>query len=151
MKFRTDLPENGGSKNFLKLKDKESVSGIFRGELFDFFVLWENGKTKVVTEDTPDAKFRFRVNFVMKDGAVYIPKVFEQGANVYRQLAELHEEYDLENTVVKITRNGIGTETTYSLMPLLKQTISKEAMAFIESIQLIGLAHKEEQKETLGF
>jgi hypothetical protein len=151
MNFRKDLPESGGSKNFLKLKDKESISGIFRGDLFEFYVLWENGRSKVVSEDTPEAKFRFKVNFVVKEGSVYVPKIFEQGAMVYRQLAELHDEYDLENTVVKLTRNGTGTETTYSLLPLLKQTITKETLALLESIELLPLLNKEDAKETLGF
>jgi hypothetical protein len=151
MKFRNDLPESGGSKNYLKLKDKESISGIFRGDLMEFYVFWENGRSKVVSQDTPDAKFRFKINFVVKEGAVYVPKIFEQGANVYRQLAELHEEYDLESTVVKLTRNGTGTDTTYSLLPLLKQTITKETMALLETIELLPLANKEEVKDGLGF
>lgn len=142
MQFRKDLPEGGGGKNFLKLKDKESVSGIFMGSLHEFFVLWESGKTRVVAEGTPDAKFRFRVNFVAKEGAVYVPKIFEQGLVVYRQLSELHEEYDLESIVVKVTRNGIGTDTTYSLLPLLKQQITKETAAHLKALELLPLEAK---------
>lgn len=142
MQFRTDLPESGGSKNFLKLKDKEHVSGIFMGELHEFFVQWEGGKSRVVPEGAPDAKFRFRVNFVAKEGAVYVPKIFEQGLTVYRQLAELNEEYGLDQIVVKVTRNGTGTDTTYSLLPLLKQTITKEVMAHLKTIELLPLEAK---------
>jgi hypothetical protein len=40
-KDQSELPEGGGSKNFLKLKDKESVQGIFRGDLHELFVLWK--------------------------------------------------------------------------------------------------------------
>ncbi len=147
MQFRTDLPESGGSKNFLKLKDKESVTGIFMGDLHDFFVLWENGKTRVVPEGTSDAKFRFKVNFVAKEGAVYVPKIFEQGLTVYRQLAELHDEYGLDQIVVKVTRNGTGNDTTYSLLPLLKQTITKETMAHLKSLELLPLESKEQQNQ----
>lgn len=141
MQFRKDLPESG-SKNYLKLKDKESISGIFMGELHEFFILWENKKSREVTEGTPDAKFRFRVNFVTKEGAVYVPKIFEQGSIVYRQLAELHEEYDLEKTVVKITRNGTGTDTTYSLLPLLKQVVTKDVADHLKQIELLPLEGK---------
>lgn len=141
MKFRDEgeLPEAGGSKNFLKLKDKESIQGIFRGELHEFFVLWENGKSREVEPGFPGGKFRFRVNFVVKEGAVYVPKIFEQGLMVYNQLRELHNEYNLEQTVVKITRNGLGTDTTYSILPLLKQALSKEAMKYLESMELLPL------------
>lgn len=141
MEFRKDLPESG-SKHFLKLKDKESISGIFMGNLYEFFILWENKKSREVAEGTPDAKFRFRINFVSKEGAVYVPKIFEQGSIVYRQLAELHEEYDLEKTVIKITRNGMGTDTTYSLLPLLKQVITKEVADHLKEIDLLPLEGK---------
>lgn len=142
MKFRDDLPEGGGSKNFLKLKDKESVVGIFRGALHDFFILWDNGKSTPVDEGTPNAKFRFRVNFVVKDGASYVPKIFEQGLIVYKTLSELHNEYDLAKTVVKITRNGTGTDTTYSVLPLLKQTLSTDAEAYLDKLELLPLESK---------
>lgn len=139
MQFRKDLPESGGSKNFLKLKDKESVSGIFMGDLHEFFVMWENGKSRVVSEGEDGAKFRFRVNFVVKEGAVYVPKIFEQGLTVYRQLSELNDEYGLDAIVVKITRNGIGTDTAYSLLPLLKQTITKEVATHLKTVELLPL------------
>ena len=139
MKFRSDIPEGGGSKNYLKLKDKESAIGIFRGELHEYAVLWEGQKSSVVAEGTPGAKFRFKVNFVIKDGASYVPKIFEQGLTVYKQLAELHAEYDLETTVIKVTRNGTGTDTTYSLLPLLKQTLSKEVLKHLGTLELHAL------------
>jgi hypothetical protein len=139
VKFRTDLPESGGSKNFLKLKDKESISGIFMGDLHEFFVLWEAGKSREVPEGTPGAKFRFRINLVVKEGAVYVPKIFEQGSVVYKDLAAIHEEYPLDTIVVKITRNGTGTDTTYNLLPLLKQAITKETAAHLKTIELLPL------------
>lgn len=141
MRFRTDdeLPETGGSKNFVKLKDKESIEGIFRGDIHEFFVLWENGKSKEVTEGTPEAKFRFRINFVIKEGAVYVPKIFEQGLTVYNQLRELNNEYGLDGIVVKVTRNGTGTDTTYSTLPLLKKALTKETLAHLETMELLPL------------
>lgn len=143
MKFR-DLPDSGGSKNFVKLKDKESISGIFMGDVHEFFTVWENGKTKHVPEDTPGASLRFRVNFVVKEGAVYVPKIFEQSKTVYRQLSELHEEYDLESIVVKITRNGSGkNDTTYSFLPILKQPLSAQAVEHLKTIQLLPLVDHE--------
>jgi hypothetical protein len=142
MKFRDDIPESGGSKNFLKLKDKESVSGIFMGELHEFFVLWEAGKSREVEANTPGAKFRFRVNFVVKEGSVYVPRIFEQGLVVYKDLAAINEEYPLESVVIKVTRNGVGTDTTYNLLPLLKQSITKETLAHLQTIELLPLVSK---------
>jgi len=145
MKFKNqdELPETGGSKNFLKLKDKESVQGIFRGDLYEFYILWENGKSTVVDENTSGAKFRFRVNFVMKEGSSYVPKIFEQGLTVYNQLRELHDEYGLDEIIVKITRNGTGTDTTYSVLPLLKQQISSATMDYLSKMSLLPLEHNQ--------
>lgn len=147
MKFRNqeELPDSGGSKNFLKLKDKESVQGIFRGDLHEFYVLWENGKSREVMPGTPGAKFRFRINFVMKEGAAYAAKIFEQGMIVYNSLRELHEEYELDKIVVKITRNGTGTDTTYSVLPLLKQPIPAATMKFLETMELLPLVSEKAQ------
>lgn len=144
MKFRneSEMPNTGGSNNFVKLKDKESITGIFMGDLHEFFVLWEGGKSREVPEGTPEAKFRFRVNFITKEGSVYVPKIFEQGSIVYSQLADLHNEYDLEKIVVKITRNGTGTDTTYSILPLIKQTLTKEVAEHLKNVELLPLQSK---------
>lgn len=119
MKFRQNLPEqSSGSKGYVKLRDKESVTGIFRGDPREFFVVWKDGKSIEVPEGTAGSKFRFRINFVVKEGASYVPKIFEQGQVVYEQLSAFHQEYDLEKTVMKITRNGEKLDTSYTIMPL---------------------------------
>lgn len=141
MKFRKDLPETGGSNNFVKLKDKESITGIFRGEIHEFFVKWVDGKSIEVPEGSPGSKFRFRINFVVKEGASYVPKIFEQGQIVYEQLAQFHEEYPLETTVFKITRNGEKLDTTYTLMPL-RQAVTPETDAVLRQVKLNPLASK---------
>jgi hypothetical protein len=140
MKFRRDIPEPSGAKNFLKLQDKESVFGVFRGMPKEYFVIWgEDKRSREVPEGTPGAKFRFRINLFIKEGTVWVPKIFEQGLQVHMQLVELSDEYDLENTVVKITRNGKERDTTYSILPSQKQLLSKESAAFINSAELLNL------------
>jgi hypothetical protein len=141
MKFRKDLPDSGG-KNFVKLKDKESISGIFMGDTHEFFCLWQDGKYKEVPEGTAGASFRFRINFVVKEGTVYVPKILEQGKTVYQQLSELHDEYNLENVVIKITRSGTTkNDTTYTLLPL-RQEISEETKAYLKTVKLNELVQK---------
>jgi hypothetical protein len=146
MKFRTNLPESGGSNNYVKLKDKESITGVFRGDLHEFFVLWRDGKSSEVPEGTPGSKFRFRVNFVVREGASYVPKIFEQGQLVYEQLAEIHKEYPLEQTVCKITRNGEKLDTTYTIMPL-RQPVTPEADNTMRLMKLLDLKSKAPAKQ----
>lgn len=137
MRFRDNLPATG-SESFLKLKDKESVYGVFRGDLYEFFSLWEAGKSKVVPEGTAGAGFRFRVNFVTKVGNQYLAKIFENGATVYQDLKALHDEYGLEEIVIKMTRNGVGLETSYSLMPILKTPVGDD----VRNLKLLPLEHQ---------
>lgn len=148
MKFRK-IEEYSGSNNYIKLKDKESVVGVFQGDIHELFVKWENGKATEVSESTQGASFRFRINFVVKDGATFVPKIIEQGVTVYRQLEELHAEYDLSTIFVKITRNGTGTDTAYSIIPS-KAQIKKEELAHIKTLKLHDLTGKKESQADDG-
>lgn len=144
MKFRDpdDLPSSGG-KNFVKLKDGEHIHGIFMGDIYEFFNVWENGKGKAVPEGTPNASFRFRINFVVKEGAAYVPKVFEQGVTVYKQLAELNDVYPLEKTLMRITRKGSSiSDTTYTVMPM-PQPVTPETLAVLKTLELNDLTGKK--------
>lgn len=142
MKFqKRDIPEGKGGL-FLKFKDGESKVGVFRGEIFEFFQLWENGKSKVVGDDTPGAKSRFRLNFITKEDGEMKARIFEFGLTVYNMLAEISGDYDLEKTAVKITRRGTGTDTTYIIIPSKEQPNASQ-MKVIESIDLNILEHKE--------
>lgn len=143
MKFR-DMPDQGSGQggSFLKLKNKESATGVFLGEPYEFFQIWENGKTRVVTEGTPKASFRFRLNFIVKEGNGYVAKIFENGPTVYRDLKAIHQEYNLEDTVVKITRHGEKLETTYTVMPVKGQVTPE-----VKRVKLLDLEVNQPKPE----
>lgn len=145
MKFRKDLPESSGNSAFVKLRDKESVQGIFYGEMYEFFNFWRDGKGQEVPEGTPGSKFRFRVNLIVKEGASYVPKIFEQGQVVYEQLAQINEEYPLEQTICKITRNGEKLDTTYTIMPL-RQPVTPEVSRVLATLKLNDLKSKNQSQ-----
>lgn len=142
MRFKK-IEEVSGSQDYIRLKDKESVVGVFVGDPYEFFSIFENKKPREVPEGTSGAKFRFRLNFVVKDGTNFIPKIFENSATVYRQLDELNAEYDgLDTIYVKITRNGEGLDTTYSILPS-KNPPKKEELAHIKTLKLHDLSVKK--------
>jgi hypothetical protein len=118
MKFKDHSSDSGGDKlPYLKIKDGEKVAGVFKGEIHEFGLIWE-GK-KVVPIGTTGSSFRFRINFITKEGASYVAKVMEQGATVYNMLKDLNESYPLEETVVEIRRSGsTKDDTRYSILPL---------------------------------
>lgn len=145
MKFRDKVPSS--SSNYLKLTDGESATGVFMGEIHDFFQLWVKDSTgkkvsKEVPEGTADAKFRFKVNFVTKEDGKYVPKIFESGADNYRRLKTIHEKFGaLPDTLVEITRHGTELNTKYDLMPL-KGAVSPEA----KQTKLLNLKYQEKRE-----
>lgn len=146
MKFqKREMPAGEGKGTFLKFKDGESKVGVLRGEVYEFFQMWEGGKSQVVPEEHPGAKSRFRLNFVTKEEGEVKAKIFEFGLTIYNQLAEISEDYDLEQTAVKITRRGTGTDTIYMIIPAKEQP-SASQLKTIQAIPLNPLEHKEAVK-----
>jgi hypothetical protein len=111
--------ESGGISNYLKLGDGQSVEGVFRGEVFEFYQDWpKGGMKKIYSEPTEGASLRFRANFVVYEDGKYIARVFDFGVTVYNVLADIAENYDIEKTKIKITRRGIEKQTQWMILPL---------------------------------
>lgn len=120
MKFKQlEQPERqmSGSSIYLKLKDGDVARGVLRGEAYDYFIKWEGNKSQECAPDDEGAKFRFRVNLVIKENGALTAKILEGGRMIYQQLADLNESWDLEKTIVAIRRKGKGLETEYSVTP----------------------------------
>ncbi len=143
---KRDIPAGNGSSMFLKIKDGESVKGIFRGEPYEFFQVWENGRSRMVEPNNPEGKSRFRCNFIVQEDGKFVAKTFEFGLTVYNQMADINEEYELETTKVKISRRGSGKDTEWSLLPLLKEPIPPKVLKEIEAVQLNVLEQKPQQQ-----
>lgn len=140
-------PETGtngdSSPLFMKLKDKDTIKGVFRGEPFVFYSKWENGKSIISKEGEPKARFRFRINFVYKENGILVSKIWEQGGVVYNQLKDLNGEYELSKTLVSIKRNGSDMSTTYSILPSKNGTITETEEKALINVKLHELKPKE--------
>lgn len=131
MKFRDDVGgESSDNKNFLKLKDKDAVKGVFRGDVHEFSQHWVQGQTGRTSKpclgdgcpiclDGNKASFRFMINFIVNENGSFVAKTWEQGSTVYCQLRDLQKSgYDLEKTVMVIRRTGSGpNDTSYTILP----------------------------------
>jgi len=149
MKFnKREIPSSGtgGGNLFLKIADGQSVTGVLRGENYEFYNKWVGGKSQLTTADDPEGKSRFRANFVTLEDGKFVPKIWEFGLTVYNQLADMSEEYDLEKTKIKITRRGSGTDTVYMILPIVKEPIPAKVMKEIEAVELLHLQHKPQTK-----
>jgi hypothetical protein len=142
----TPRPKGLGKDNFVKLNDRESLLGIFRGDIYTFKRHWANNKSETCTgAECPickvDAKnypsFRFRINFLTDN---MLPKIFEGGAETYDALTEVDKSSDLAKCLVQITRRGLSKKTSYEFEAQVKTPITKEARAKIDSIPLLPLS-----------
>lgn len=144
-----------GKDSFLKLNDKEEVTGIFRGEIHTFKRHWVGNRSQECTgQNCPfcTAKidpekdkenypaFRFRVNFVTTVNGEWVAKIFEGGGELYDQLTNFDRKFDLTKTVVEIARQGLKQNTKYHILPRIDQPITKEMEAKLKSVSLLALS-----------
>lgn len=158
MKFK-DVKEGGG-KDFIRLKDKESVIGVCAGDLYDFKTHW-NGKTSDMCEghngcpgcisdatSGKKARFRFRVNFITKVESDYVAKILELGWQSYVLLKELNDEYTLEKHLIKITRKGSGlNDTEYLITPVKNGELDTAKLETISKVPLHDLSSQGDKTQ----
>lgn len=147
MKFN-QMPEKINVENkpsiYLKLKAGEMVSGSFVGDEFCFYMKWDHNKKPIrTTEEDPDAKFRFKINFVMNENGVFTAKIFEAASGplyMLRDLSEMlktpgNDECNLWKTAVNLKRIGEGKQTAYLIVPK-QPPLSREALEQIKAVKL---------------
>lgn len=145
------------SKNYLRLKDKESAKGLFVGDPYHFRMHWVQNKSVLCSEDNQcphcnqglKSSFRFRISFITKDGDDYVAKIFEQGWTVYETLQHLNADYDLEKHLVKISRSGSGpSDTSYTILPVPNGELTPELAKKLAAVPLHDLRHKLDAEKT---
>lgn len=156
MQFKKREPiQSEGSSKFLKIADGESVKGVCRGDIHEHYIRWEGGRGIPTSDDDPEAKLRFRLNFIVHDGSKFVAKIWEFGLTVYNQLAEVNDEYPLEQTKIKVSRRGTGKDTTYNVLPVAKEPIGPATLKEIQAVPLNILEPKprpqSSDEEEMGF
>jgi hypothetical protein len=130
----------------VKLKDKESIKGVLRGDPKIFYQHWIGS----VSHPCPGRQtcshcaqgvrsaFRFKLNFITKEGDQYVAKILEQGSKLYDQLEAINTDWPLEKSVIKVTRNGSGqNDTTYLATPV--QALTEVQLKQIAAVPLHNL------------
>lgn len=143
MNFRED--GEGGSPNLVKLKDKDSIYGVLRGEIFEFRQHWVGQRSSVCPgEGCPlcaqqaKASFRFRANILVQENKAWVAKILEMGWKVYGQLREINRDNALENSLLKISRVGSGQNDTNYFVNFVKPVPAGEAK-ILDAIPLLDL------------
>lgn len=143
-------PKSLGKDNFLKIGDKEEVTGIFRGSIYKFKRHWVEstnrsqdctGKDCVACKtESKGPAFRFRVNFAVIKGDQVLPRIFEGSGETYDNLTTLDKKVDLSKTPIEITRTGAKQSTRYTFFPLHNMPLTKELEAAIKTLPLLPLS-----------
>lgn len=146
--------EGNGTSNYLKISDGQNATGVFRGEVYEFWQNWpKGGEKQVFNEPTPGASSRFKVNFVTNEDGKAVAKVWEFGLTVYNMLAEIGENFELDQTKVKISRRGSGKETQWIIIPLgpLDAKGLKSVSAVPLNLLEVGASAKQEEEKDVPF
>lgn len=138
MKFpKKAAPTSEGiaAANYLKIGDGQSVTGVPRGDVFEFFQKWpQGGQKEVFLVPTVGATPRYKINVVVHEDGKFIAKCFEFGSSVYAQFAEIADNFEIEKTKVKISRKGSGKSTEWFILPL--GAVEPKALKAIEAVEL---------------
>jgi hypothetical protein len=149
MKFKEyEMPTGGGI--FLKIGDGESVRGVPCGEIHAHYQIYDPATktSRVAQEGDPGAKLRFRMNMAVEEDGEMVMKIYEFGLMVYNQLKAINDEYPLEETKIKISRQGEGKKTEYLVLPLLgKDKLTPQQLAKIQKLDLNVLEREQDSVE----
>lgn len=136
--------EKGSSDIWIKLKDGDSVTGVCRGDIVQGYEKWDGSKNRSepCEPGTDGARFRFKVNFVLKDPAQGESpvKILNLGGSVYDALHDFAAGgYGMSQTWFKITRHGSGLDTSYSVLPLPESKLTEAEEAAVSDLPLHSL------------
>jgi hypothetical protein len=144
------LPGKESKKDLLILKDGDSAQGMIIGEFYTYYAKFNGKYYEKSSKGVEGAKFRFRVTFAVKNGGTYTPKVLEQGAELYKRLFEVNEQYPLEESPIIIKRKGSGATDTEYLVTAVNQKknpITADEAAQLASIQPLDLSHSDDDSD----
>lgn len=147
-KRRAEPKHEGG--NFIKLESGQSVTGVFRGDVLEFYQSWPKGGEKQVSlEPFEGGKLRMKANFVVHEGGKFVAKIFEFPVRVNNMLADIASEYDLNKTKIKLTRQGEGKNTNWMILPITKEPLSAKQLKEIAAVELNILGEAAHRPEAI--
>lgn len=146
-KFNHKVEIGGG--NFLRIEPNTAVTGVFVGEIATFYCKWED-RRRVVCSPEQGGKFRFAANFIVKENGVFVAKILEGGAQIYKQVQEFENNgYSVDDTIFTIKRQGSGMETEYFVTPQ-RERISPEMQKQLKAVEIYEINGGDENGKALS-
>lgn len=143
-----EIESQGSTKSFVKVGDGNSVIGVFKGDPEIFYQVFENGKYKVVPKSDASGVFRFSINFITKEDGKLVAKLFQGNWHDLKALKALHDEFNLEETYVKVSQTGERQNKRMSFMPMTKQ---KPDQALFKAVELQDAKPRSNQAANVGY
>lgn len=112
--FEKKAKEASSGGMFIRLKAGEEIVGAFRGEPRVLYKIYQD-KTEY-DHKVEGSTFRFKINFVVKEGDKWVAKIWESSATDGTKITAVKQEYGLEDSLFKIRRDGQGKETVYHIL-----------------------------------
>lgn len=155
MKFEHSASDKS---SFMKFKDGQKVVGVFKGDIFTFKDHWVGGRSERCSQSDDctlcksgnKPKFRFHLNFLTQENGEWTAKIFAGGWKIYQTLKGLHEsDYNLEKTIVSITRHGsTKDDTVYMILPIKDSDVTPEREAILSRVKLLDLdSNKKDESD----
>ena len=138
---------------FGKLENGRSCLGAFVGGPHAVEVHWLNNASVICTGDgcaqcaqRLPTKARVRMNFFdLGEGAM---KIWEGGSPFFRDLKILKKKYGLDAMAFEITRQGVGKNTKYTILP--DKPLTPEQKARIAAAPLHDLSDPDDEEDEGG-
>ena len=157
MKF-PDWGSGGIGQHLIRLKDGDTVPGVFRGEIVRFYQHWSaNGQPSVcagrdkcqLCGQGEKGIGRFRINFLIQENGAWVAKIFEAGRKVFDQLTALNKDMPLEKLKVRVSRSGSGKQTQISVnaFPGENGLVDTKLEKVIGAIQLHDLTLEKAEED----
>ncbi len=124
--------EEGGNSMFIRLKDGDSVEGVFRGQPHTFYQSF--GDRAEYDKWAEGRSFKFKINFVVNEAGHLNVKIFQGGATIRDAILDAKEEYGLD-CIYKIKRTGSTKEDTRYAV-LFKQKLTPEGIEAVNAMEL---------------
>ena len=122
-----------GSSLFIRLKDGDSIEGMFAGEPHTYYSKFKDKPEYTAWAD--GRSFKFRLNFITKnDDNELEAKILTGGSTISNAILDMKEEYGLD-CIFKIKRTGSGKDDTrYTI--LFKDKLKDGELAVYKSVKL---------------
>ena len=140
-----DWDELNSKKNYVTLKDGDSVSCVPRGKLYKYFSMF--GDKKEYQEWVEGRSARFKINLLVKTDNGWEPRIFNSGKETFNRIGAAILEHG-KSALLKISRSGSGKRDTSYKVEFVKKLTQGEMDAILK-VKIYEFGKREEPEDEI--